>query len=122
MKTQDLTNTKSILITTVFCMLILVLTGFKSLDNTNNKKEPKTHTVTIFQMKFDPEHLDVKKGDKVIWINKDLVPHDVTQEPDKKWTSGVLQKDKKWSMIINEDEAYFCSIHKVMKGTITVIK
>ena len=106
----------------VACLLLIVLTGFKAPEEVNNVDGPTTHTVTIIGMKFDPANLKVKKGDKVVWINKDIVPHDVTEEAHKKWTSGVLQKGEKWSKTINEDTKYFCSIHQVMKGTITIIK
>lgn len=103
------------------CFLLVVLTGFKSPEGTTDDI-PTTHTVTIVKMKFDPANLKVKKGDKVVWINKDFVPHDVTEEINKKWTSNILQKGEQWSTVINEDTQYFCSLHQVMKGAITVIK
>ncbi|MGB3342444.1 MAG: plastocyanin/azurin family copper-binding protein [Aequorivita sp.] len=98
---------------------ILILTGFK---NSNEIViTPTTHTVIISQMKFNPENLKVKKGDKVVWINKDIVPHDVT-EINKKWTSGPMKTGDKWSKTITESFDYFCSIHLVMKGSVTIDK
>ena len=111
-----------IALATITCILLITLTGFSFPTENDIVDEPTTHTVTIFQMKFDPANLKVKKGDKVVWINKDIVPHDVTEEINKKWTSKPLQKDEKWSKVINEDIAYFCSLHQVMKGTITITK
>lgn len=99
-------------------MVSAMLLLWGSVPKTN---EPQTHTVEIIKMKFVPEHLTVKKGDKVIWINKDFVQHDVTDEKNGKWTSKPFGKDESWSKIITEDEAYFCSLHKVMKGTIKVV-
>lgn len=81
---------------------------------------PTKHTVKIFRMKFIPAHLTVKKGDIVEWVNKDFYPHDVTDEKNKAWTSGPFGQNGTWSMTVTEDEAYFCNLHKVMKGTITV--
>ena len=97
----------------VFAMLLL----WGSVPETH---EYQTHTVEIIKMKFVPEHLTVKKGDKVIWINRDFIQHDVTDEKNGKWTSKPFGKDESWSKIITADEAYFCSLHKVMKGTIKV--
>lgn len=99
----------------VACSLFL-LTSFKE-----NKMENKstTHTVLIQGMKFDPENIKVKKGDLVIWINKDIVPHDVT-EINKNWTSGILNPGDKWSKKITKSTSYFCSIHVVMKGKVIV--
>lgn len=71
-------------------------------------------------MKFIPATLTVKKGDTVVWENKDFVPHDVTDEKNNTWSSGPFGQNESWSKIITKDENYFCNLHKVMKGTITI--
>lgn len=96
---------------------ILFLYSFKKSDS--NLDKLTTHTVIIQGMKFVPEKIHVKKGDVVKWINKDIVPHDVT-EIDKAWTSGPLNPGQNWSKTITEDFDYFCSIHIVMKGSVIV--
>lgn len=93
----------------------LFLMGYSKPD------KPKTHTVEIYQMKFNPATLTVRKGDTVVWINKDYVAHDVTDEDDHSWTSDPLNKGEKWSKVIIKDEDYYCSIHVVMKGMIKVV-
>ena len=98
-------------LTVSLCCILLVLTSFKNM--------PTKHLVTIYQMKFDPENIKIKKGDIVEWVNKDFVPHDVT-EIDKKCTSKPLNKGAKFSKVITKDIEYFCSIHVVMKGSVTV--
>ena len=100
------------------CLLFL-FTSFKNFEL--NKQKPTTHVVTINQMKFDPENIKVKKGDIVEWVNKDIVPHDVT-EINKKWTSKPLKPGDKFSKVITQNFQYFCSIHVVMKGSVTIIK
>lgn len=104
-------------LTVSLCCILLVLTSFKNMQI--NKNTPTKHLVTIYQMKFDPENIKIKKGDIVEWVNKDFVPHDVT-EIDKKWTSKPLNKGAKFSKVITKDIEYFCSIHVVMKGSVTV--
>lgn len=84
------------------------------------KSIPKVHTVEIKQMKFQPAELVLQKGDTVVWINKDIVAHDVTEEPDKTWTSSVLPVGESWSLVVNESADYYCSIHVVMKGKLIV--
>ena len=80
------------------------------------------HTVTIKGMVFDPAELHVKKGDAVMWINKDIVAHNVTEFPYSKWTSGTLPNGKSWKKSIDKSFDYFCSIHPTMKGKIIVDK
>lgn len=78
------------------------------------------HTVIIKGMTFDPASLHVSKGDVVRWINKDIVPHNVTDFPEAKWTSGTLALDSFWEKHIDETFDYNCSIHPTMKGKIIV--
>jgi len=96
-----------------------ILVGFKSPEVIN---EPTTHTVTIFQMKFDPSDLTVNKGDTVVWINKDFYQHDVTETTNKKWASKPLNQGESFSKVISDDVNYFCSLHKVMTGKIEISK
>lgn len=97
--------------------IFFLLVGFKNIKP--HQQNPTTHIVTIYQMKFDPQNIKVKKGDIVEWVNKDFVPHDVT-EIDRKWTSKPLQQGNKFSKVITKDFNYFCSIHLVMKGSVTL--
>src|SRR5688500_15812672 len=81
---------------------------------------PKLHTVEIKEMKFWPAEIQVKKGDTIIWINRDMVPHNVTEEKRKAWASPVLPTGKSWKMVARESAQYFCSLHPVMRGKIQV--
>lgn len=84
------------------------------------QKEQVVHTIEIKDMKFIPETLDVHKGDKVIWVNKDIVEHDVTELTKKEWASSRLAKDASWSLVVTKSESYYCDLHVVMRGKIIV--
>lgn len=77
-------------------------------------------TVIIKGMAFSPSELHVHKGDTVVWINEDIVAHNVTDLPGNKWTSGTLAKGSSWKKKIDETFDYYCSIHPTMKGKIIV--
>lgn len=81
---------------------------------------PEVHVVEIKQMKFQPAELVVQKGDTVVWINRDIVAHDVTEEPGKAWTSSVIAPGQSWRYVVTESADYYCSIHVVMKGKLKV--
>jgi len=83
-------------------------------------EEPKTHIVEIIQMKFEPAEVKVHKGDRVLWINKDITSHDVTELSKKAWASSPLSTGQSWSMTVTKSEDYFCNLHQVMKGKITL--
>lgn len=115
------TTKKHIAISSIYVLSLIlacaVFTGFNVSESIHSK--PKTHVVTIQQMKFDPAHITVQKGDIIKWINKDFVPHDVT-ESNKKWNSNVLNQDDTFSRTVTKSFEYFCSIHVVMKGSVSV--
>ncbi len=69
-------------------------------------------------MKFIPEVLNVKKGDTVVWVNKDFYPHDVSKYDDNAWHSSPLDKGESWAKVVTETEEYYCSLHVVMRGKI----
>ncbi len=71
----------------------------------------KTDTVTIQMMKFNPEVLNVSKGDTVIWINNGMVPHTVKSYQDNKFYSDTLAPGQSWKWVINDSASYFCTIH-----------
>ncbi|MCK0157245.1 plastocyanin/azurin family copper-binding protein [Cellulophaga sp. F20128] len=83
---------------------------------------PKKHIVEIKKMKFIPAEINVKKGDTVVWINKEFFPHDVTDQKTKAWGSGPFGQNETWSKVITKNENYFCNLHKVMKGIIKIKK
>ena len=82
--------------------------------------EGEVHTVEIKQMKFYPDEINAHKGDKIVWINKDIVEHDVTQLTKKAWGSSKLASGASWSMVVTQSENYYCNLHVVMRGKIIV--
>lgn len=81
-------------------------------------QKPKLITVEIKDMKFVPDTVTVNKGDTVMWVNKDMVAHDVTEETSGTWRSGKLESGASWKLAVRNEANYFCSIHTVMKGKI----
>jgi plastocyanin len=87
---------------------------------TRQKDEATVHVVEIKQMKFEPREIKVHKGDRVLWINKDITDHDVTEQLTKAWASSPLASGESWSMVVTESADYYCNLHQVMKGKIVV--
>ncbi|MEO8962691.1 MAG: plastocyanin/azurin family copper-binding protein [Ginsengibacter sp.] len=104
------------------CLLFPILFLFscsspnkKSTANQTETKENihKVDTVTMNMMKFNPETLNVNKGDTVIWINKGLVAHTVKSYQDDKFYSDTLQPGQMWKWVVTDSAAYYCTIHPV---------
>lgn len=80
-----------------------------------------THTVTIEGMKYNPQHLSVRRGDRIVWVNKDLFPHTVTADG-KQFDSHGIDADGSWSYVAAKtgEYAYGCTFHPTMKGMLSV--
>ncbi len=72
-------------------------------------------------MRFNPDQLTIKRGDRVVWVNKDLVPHTVTAD-EKTFDSGDIPAGKSWTYLAAASGryAYTCTYHPTMKGTLIV--
>lgn len=118
----------------IVCCLALVLNGCSSrpdqgqsagMGTQGSASEDDTAVIThleveIKDMKFQPAEIFAKNGDTITFINNDLVAHDVTEEKNKEWSSSTLSPGESWSMMVTKSAAYYCSIHQVMKGKITL--
>lgn len=106
----------------VCAVLIMMFILYSCSPEANNHTAAphKTDTVEIKQMAFSPATITVNKGDTIVFINHDLVDHDVTEEGKKLWTSSPLHPGQAWSKVFTESANYFCSLHVVMKGKVVV--
>ena len=80
-----------------------------------------THTVVIADMKFSPESLTVKRGDTIVWVNRDFFPHNARAR-DRTFESPDLGTNKSWRYVAAKPGtfAYVCTLHPAMKATVTV--
>jgi plastocyanin len=79
-----------------------------------------THTVKIEGMQFVPATLTVKRGDKVVWQNQDVVPHTATAKG--KFDSCSMATGKSWSHAMGKAGRfdYVCTFHPGMKAVVVV--
>ena len=80
-----------------------------------------THTITIDAMAYSPATLHVKRGDTVVWVNKDPFPHTSTSKVGG-FDSQTIAAGKSWTLTAAKKGtfAYTCTFHPTMKGTLRV--
>jgi plastocyanin len=83
---------------------------------------PQRHIVEIRGMAFHPGALEVRRGDTVVWINRDLVPHTATSPRKAGWNTGPLLQGKSGHYVARRvgEDPYFCQLHPVMLGKLIV--
>jgi len=83
---------------------------------------PAAAQVTIRDLKYSPETIEIKKGQTIEWANDDLTPHTVTSEAANKFDSGSIDTGASWSHTFSQAGTfpYSCTFHSEMKGTVVV--
>jgi plastocyanin len=81
----------------------------------------KIHTVTMENMRFQPESVTVAPGDTVVWINRDLVPHTATSKAGG-FDSQIIQAEEAWRVTVwkKGNFPYVCSFHPAMTAVLRV--
>lgn len=73
-------------------------------------------------MTFHPAVLEVGRGDTVVWVNRDMVPHTATAAGKAGWSTGNLLQDQSGQYVPRHSGTapYFCELHPVMKGKLII--
>jgi plastocyanin len=104
-------------IVAVAAMVIVGVIGLTA----EQRRKPKTHTVTMENMRFQPRDLTVTRGDTIVWVNKDLVPHTATSKAGG-FDSQLIAAGKSWRFTVQKkgDFAYVCTFHPTMTAMLRV--
>ena len=83
---------------------------------------PQRHVVEMRGMAFHPEVLEVRQGDTIVWINRDIVPHTATSTRKGGWDTGPLPQGNSGQYVARHagEDRYFCQLHPVMLGKLIV--
>ena len=79
-----------------------------------------THIVVIEGMRFQPAELVLKRGDRVVWVNRDVVPHTATAAG--VFDSATIAPGASWSTTRSKPgrHDYGCTMHPTMKASLVV--
>ena len=80
----------------------------------------QTHEIVIQGLLYVPETLTVKRGDVVVWVNKDPFPHTATATGS--FNSKSIAPGATWRFKATRAGTfpYLCTFHATMKGTLQV--
>ena len=97
----------------LFVFLLLPMTSMTGAANA----APRVHTVLIEGMRFQPEGLTVAPGDRVVWLNRDMVPHTATSAS-ARFDSNEIAPGKSWTYTVRAtgEFGYICTYHPLMKA------
>ena len=79
------------------------------------------HRIEIRQLEFVPRTLEAAPGDRIVWVNLDIVPHTASAQ-DGSWDSDHLAPGAEWAMTVpaSISSSYFCRYHPTMAAALRV--
>jgi plastocyanin len=78
------------------------------------------HQVTISGFEFVPDEIEVRVGDTITWVNRDVVPHNIIDIGNKKSVTPDLAQGEKFSYVVSHAMSYKCGFHPSMKGEVVI--
>lgn len=123
---------KNIVVVLLFVFLLSIAIGCSkqestpptptSSQNVGGGGSAESKNVVIADFAFSPSTLTVKKGDTVIWINEDAVPHTVTSDSGSELASETLASRATFEHTFDSAGTfeYHCGIHQEMTGIVIV--
>ena len=99
---------------------LLYTNVLSAADGATNPPKALSHQVVIDGVKYEPEALTIKRGDTVVWVNKDPFPHTVTAAG--VFDSHSIAVGASWKYVARErgEYTYTCTLHPNMKGTLKI--
>lgn len=93
----------------------------KAIRAALEKSRARTHAVEIRSFAYHPTRLEVERGDRVVWVNRDVVVHTATAETGA-WDSGALEASGSWGLTADAagSHGYTCALHPTMRATVVV--
>ena len=72
-------------------------------------------------MTYTPRELTVRRGDRVIWVNRDLLAHTATSA-ERRFDSKEIRPQEAWTWVPDAagEFPYVCSFHPTMGGKVVV--
>ena len=111
----------------VTCALTVTALLTCTADDKNGGKrtQPKTVTVTMNSLSYEPKKLEIRVGDSVVWKNKAFAAHTAISDDDgKTFDTRNVEPGESSKAVKFEKEGefkYHCLVHgKTMSGTIVV--
>jgi plastocyanin len=101
--------------------VLLLVFGNLAAADAEHPAQGAAHTVIIEDMQFNPAELRVRRGERIVWMNKDLFPHTVTAASHA-FDSGSIAANASWAYVPRQagEYAYGCTFHPTMKAVLKV--
>jgi amicyanin len=84
--------------------------------------QPQINNVEINNFGFNPLELRIKKGDTVVWVNRDSAGHTITSDSGNELSSPTISQKQEYRHTFTQSGTfnYHCIVHPSMKAKVIV--
>lgn len=84
--------------------------------------QSRTHTIVMQKMKFGAVPTDLRKGDVILWVNHDIVPHTATAR--NRSFDVTIQPRQSARTVVRQAGTipFYCRYHPAMHGTLVAAR
>jgi len=103
--------------------LVILPLAFRFVRASSSEPAPRRHEVVISGMAFQPPIIEAAVGDTIVWINRDIVPHNATDSSAAPaWQTAALSQGEQGRIVVTAtgELHYFCSLHPIMQAKVVV--
>ena len=95
----------------------------ENISNTFKAINPKTYNIEINKSGFFPQEIKIKKGDSIIWVNKDREIHTVVSDEGNELNSDSIKTDKIYDHTFYNtgNYSYHCYFKPQLTGKVVVV-
>jgi plastocyanin len=101
----------------------VVLTGMLASPGDAQSQSARTHTVVMANMRFGQMPASVRRGDVIVWVNRDTVPHTATAR-NRSFDIRVAPRASA-RMVVRAGPGnvpVYCVLHPAMRTTMRVVQ
>ena len=103
-------------------LALIASTAASLLLSTPAAAAPQTHVIVMDKMKFGSVPATIRKGDTVLWINRDMFRHTATAA-NKSFDVDLPPKtQKRMTVRASGVIAFICKYHPGMRGVLKVAR
>lgn len=99
---------------------ILLYLALQNIASAESSFKHNQYTIEISGFAFVPKQLEVKVGDTITWINRDIVPHNIVESINQRIISANLGPGEAYTFVVKESVFYHCELHPSMKGKLAL--
>ncbi|HZB69128.1 MAG TPA: hypothetical protein VE403_02085 [Sphingomicrobium sp.] len=101
-------------------LALIASTAASLLLSTPAAAAPQTHVVVIDKMKFGSVPANIRRGDTILWVNRDIVRHTATAA-NKSFDVDLPPKTRKRMTVrASGSIGFICKYHPGMRGMLRV--